>query len=316
VEAVGLACSMIPKEQRPYVLYAGNGKLVEAVKTRLKSVTNLYIAPNLRPSLDFEQIAPSRIRFADIFRSVRGRQFQGVKELDTWAGKRLAPTSTAFGRIIQFLSKVYDPAKGVLGVDVGASATTIAAAFTGDLTLGVYPQLGLGRGLVDLIKNVSIKQIARWLPVEVSEDYLTDYIYNKSIYPEVCCHQEDLAIELALTRQVIQSGWLTMNFPRAHNGQGGNRRCLNRSWRLGVFDQTRLPHSVFLPTLQPVGVTTMGLDQSNLTAPLGAVAALTGYGRASAGVKRFSESGDGHLSCRSCTYGDPNPTLAGDLRIR
>lgn len=75
VEAVGLACSMIPKEQRPYVLYAGNGKLVEEVKTRLKSVTNLYIAPNLRPSLDFEQIAPSRIRFADIFRSVRGRQF-------------------------------------------------------------------------------------------------------------------------------------------------------------------------------------------------------------------------------------------------
>jgi len=146
VDAVGLACSLIPKERRPDVLYAGNGKLVDEVKTKLKAVTNLYIAPNLLPDLDTEQIAPARTRLADIFRSVRGRQIQGVKELDAWAGKRLTPTSTAFGRVIQFLSKVYDPTKGVLGVDVGASATTIAAAFAGDLALGVYPQFGLGRG--------------------------------------------------------------------------------------------------------------------------------------------------------------------------
>ncbi|MBP1701755.1 MAG: hypothetical protein H6Q38_862, partial [Chloroflexi bacterium] len=54
VDAVGLACSLIPKERRPDVLYAGNGKLVDEVKTKLKAVTNLYIAPNLLPDLDTE----------------------------------------------------------------------------------------------------------------------------------------------------------------------------------------------------------------------------------------------------------------------
>ena len=282
VEAVGLACSMIPKEQRPHVLYAGNGKLVEEVRTRLKTVTNLYIAPNLRPNLDFEQIVPSQTRLTDIFRSVRARQFHGVKELDSWAGKRLTPTSTAFGRIIQFLSKVYDPTKGVLGVDVGASATTIAAAFAGDLTLGVYPQFGLGRGLLDLLKSVSVKQIADWLPVEVSEDYLTDYIYNKSISPgSLPVTPEDLAIELALTRQVIRSGLAlaTANFPRGIQRSGESQFPMFEPILAAGSVLTQGPspaHSLLtlLDALQPVGVTTVVLDQSNLTAPLGAVARL------------------------------------------
>lgn len=282
VDAVGLACTRMPKDQRPHVLYAGNGKLVEDVKTRLKSVTNLYVAPNLRPNLDFEQIAPSRIRFADIFRSVRARQIHGVKELDSWTGKRLAPTATAFGRIIQFLSKVYDPAKGVLGVDVGASATTIAAAFAGDLTLGVYPQFGLGGGLLELLKDVPVKQIARWLPVEVSDEYLIDYIYNKSINPgSLPVTPEDLAIELALTRQVIRSGLAltTANFPKSIQRSGESQWPMFEPILAAGSALTQAPspaHSLLtlLDALQPVGVTTMVLDQSNLTAPLGAVARL------------------------------------------
>jgi hypothetical protein len=282
VEAVGLACSMFPKEQRPDVLYAGNSKLADEVKTKLKAVTNLYISPNLQPDLDIEQIAPARTRIADIYRSVRGRQILGVKELDSWTGKRLTPTPTAFGRIIQFLSKVYDPTKGVLGVDVGASTTTIAAAFAGNLTLGVFPQFGLGRGLPELLKSISVSQIARWLPVEVSENYLTDYIYNKSIHPgSIPVTPEDLAIELALARQVIRSGLAltSTNFPKSTRRSGESQWSMFEPILAAGSVLTHAPtpgHSLLtlLDSLQPVGVTTMVLDQSNLTAPLGAVARL------------------------------------------
>lgn len=282
VEAVGLACSMIPKERRPDVLYAGNSKLVDEVKTKLKAVTNLYISPNLQPNLDIEQIAPAQTRIADIYRSVRGRQINGVRELDAWTGKRLTPTPTAFGRIIQFLSKVYDPTKGVLGVDVGASATTIAAAFAGNLTLGVFPQFGLGRGLPELLNSVSVSQIARWLPVEVSENYLTDYIYNKSIHPgSIPVTPEDLAIELALARQVIRSGLAltSTNFPKSTHRSGESQWPMFEPILAAGSVLTHAPtpgHSLLtlLDSLQPVGVTTMVLDQSNLTAPLGAVARL------------------------------------------
>ena len=69
---------------------------------------------------------------------------KGVDELNAWAGNTLLPTATAEGRIIRFLSQVYDSSKGILGVDLGASAATVAAAFGGELTMGVYPRLGLG----------------------------------------------------------------------------------------------------------------------------------------------------------------------------
>jgi len=68
----------------------------------------------------------------------------GVDQLNSLAGNTLMPTAYAEGRIIRFLSEVYDSSKGILGVDLGASAASVAASFGGELTLGVYPQLGLG----------------------------------------------------------------------------------------------------------------------------------------------------------------------------
>jgi hypothetical protein len=100
-------------------------------------MVRLHTAPNVRPSLEVEQLNTARAQLANIYRLIHSRKLGGVEQLDTWAGGGLLPTATAFGRIISFLSKVYDSAKGVLGVDVGASATSMAAAFIGDLILEV-----------------------------------------------------------------------------------------------------------------------------------------------------------------------------------
>ena len=58
VESVGLACSLMPREQRPEVLFVGNQALNPDVEKRLSSLTNYYFAPNVRPSLEDEQITP------------------------------------------------------------------------------------------------------------------------------------------------------------------------------------------------------------------------------------------------------------------
>ena len=71
LEAVGLACYVLPKEQRPEVLYAGNSALVKTVKDHLGGLASLHIAPNVRPSLDIEQLTPSQPAFSQVFRQVR-----------------------------------------------------------------------------------------------------------------------------------------------------------------------------------------------------------------------------------------------------
>jgi hypothetical protein len=282
VETVRLACRLIPNEQRPVVLYAGNQNLVEEVRKVLGNLTDVRITANIRPGLEMESLEPARVMLSNIYRAIRMRQLGGVTELDAWTVNRLSPTSTAFGRVIRFLSKVYDPAKGVLGIKVGASATTVAAAFTGDLSLRVYPQLGLGTGLPGLLQSSQIKNIAGWLPSEVSEDYIRDYIYNKTIYPaSLPGTAEDLAIEQALARQVIRTAVAlsSSGFPKqAGRSAGGTLPWFEPVLASGsVISNAPSPaHSmlILLDALQPTGVTTMVLDQSDLTGLLGSAANL------------------------------------------
>lgn len=278
VEIVSLACAFLPEDQRPEVLYVGNKVMADEIQDRLGSISHLHFAANIRPSLDYEQIEPAQIALADIFRLLRKRQINGFSELDSWSGNQLTPTATAFGRVIRFLSKVYDPGKGVLGIDVGASATTIAAAFSGELSLRVFSPLGMGEGLQGVTDRISLEQIAQWLPLEVGEEYLQDYIHNKIHSPgSLPVTQEELAIELALARQVIrqaiqrtQSDSLPLKFEVKSGVLPAFEPILAAGsviTRAPSYGQSLL---LLLDALQPTGITTFVLDQSNLTAPLGA----------------------------------------------
>jgi hypothetical protein len=282
VDTVRLACKLLPNNQRPVVLYTGNRALVEEVKTILGNLTDIRIAPNIRPVQEVENFEPARVQLANIFRSIRMRQLSGMTELDAWTENRMSSTAASFGRVIRFLSKLYDPAKGVLGVMVGSSAATIATAFSGELSLRVYPELGLGAGLPGLLEHSQIFKIANWLPIEVSEDYIRDYIYNKTIYPASLPYTaEDLAIEQALARQVIQTAiHLTADsFPKNAKRSTGETLPWFEPILVGGSGITNLPspaHAMMLllDSLQPTGVTTLVLDQSNLSASLGSAAAL------------------------------------------
>jgi hypothetical protein len=282
IETVGLACYLISEGERPEVLFSGNQSLIDEIDASLNSITNLHIAPNVRPILEKEQLEPAQARIMDIFRNIRGRQLVGVNELSEWAGQQLTPTCTAFGRVVRFLSKVYDPGKGVLGIDVGASATTVAASFAGELTLGVYPQLGLGKSLTGMLSQSELSHIKRWLPVEVTEDQIRDYVYNKSLYPaSVPASEEELWMEESLSRQAIRMAISSASRgfpPDARSSTSALLPSFEPIIAAGsVLAQAPSPaHSLLmlLDALQPTGVSTLVLDQSNLAAPLGAAAAI------------------------------------------
>jgi hypothetical protein len=85
LESVGLACSLMPKDQRPEILFVGNQALNPEVEKRLGTLTNYYFAPNVRPSLEVEQISPAQHQMVDIFRSIRAVRLPGVSDLNEWA---------------------------------------------------------------------------------------------------------------------------------------------------------------------------------------------------------------------------------------
>jgi hypothetical protein len=242
--------------------------------------SSLSISPNIRPDLETEDLQPAQNALASLYSQVRRNQMSGVDELNGLAGNTLMPTAYAEGRIIRFLSQVYDSAKGILGVDLGASAASIAASFGGELTLGVYPQLGLGEGLANLLRFTNLNEIMKWLTLDIPADTVRDYLYQKSIYPgSLPATAEDLSIEQALARQALNIALksLSKDFPRHVRRASAGLvpyfepilACGSVITRAPTLGQSLL---MLLDGIQPVGITTMILDQNNLLPALGAAA--------------------------------------------
>jgi hypothetical protein len=282
LEAAGLAAYLMPESQRPEILFAGNQALRDEVKATFDKLSPMHFATNVRPALEVEQLEAAQYQLARLTRQIRGRQLPGFKELDSIAGGGLLPTPAAFGRVVRFLSKVYGSNKGVLGIDVGASATSIAAAFDGELINRVYPQLGMGRSLKEFLDTSPLESIARWLHLEIHPDDVRQYIYNKWLYPaSIPATAESLAIEQALARQAMRVALQKSmsSFPQKALRYGEELTPWFEPILAIGSVLTQAPNlaqtaMMLLDGVQPTGVTTLVLDKNHIAPSLGAVSAV------------------------------------------
>ncbi len=280
LEPVGLSSFLLAPEKRPAVLFAGNQKLDDEVKELLGGVTSeLHFSANVRPSLETEDLEPAARELAGLYMSVRRRQLKGVDVIQGWAGGHVLPTAYAEGRMLRFLGQVYgSPRGGILGVDIGASAAVIAAGFQEKTTLGVYPHFGLGENLPALLQHARLEEILRWSPLDVSTSLLRDFIYQKALYPSsISVTKEDQLLAQAITRQAL---YLAMqaakrDFPRSARPPRPGllpvfEPILAGGGALGDAPTAAQGLMLLLDAIQPVGISTIILDRSNLLPALGA----------------------------------------------
>ena len=97
-----------------------------------------------------------------------------------------------------------DPRTGTLGVDVGASNTTLGAAFNGKLQMTVRSDIGSAFGGLRLLKEVKIADVARWLPFQIQPTDLEAFVIDKELRPlTIPPDGRELLIEQALAREAI-----------------------------------------------------------------------------------------------------------------
>ena len=282
LEPVGLAGYLLPPEKRPAVLFAGNQKLDDEVKGLLGNVTSsLDFSPNVRPSLETEDLEPAARELAHMYLGVRRRQLKGLDVIANWANGEVLPTAYAQDRMVRFLSQIYAGSKGLLSVDIGASAAVIAAGFGQRSTLGVYPQFGLGENLPSLLQYTTLEDILRWSSLDISTGLLRDYIYQKALYPStIPATKEDQAISQAVTRQALYLAVQTArrNFPRSVRVPRPGllpsfEPILAGGGALGDAPTDGQSLLLLLDAIQPTGLTTLILDKNDLLPLLGAAAA-------------------------------------------
>ncbi len=279
LEAVGLACYLMPAEKRPAILFAGNQKLNDEVKELVGQLTPaLHFSSNVRPSLETEDLDPASFELAQLFTRIRRGQLRGVEELEGWSRGHIYPSAYALGRMIRFLSSGSE--SGVLGIDLGASAATIAAGFNGKLTLRAYPQFGMGEHLNTLQQHTDLEAIARWLTLDIPSSTLRDYLYQKSTYPSILpATAEDAAMSQAIARQTLHLATrkARQDFPaEVRSARPDLLPFLELISASGgsIVDAPTPGQSLLLllDALQPVGLTHFMLDRSGLLPLLGAAA--------------------------------------------
>ena len=282
LEPVGLSAFLLAPEKRPAVLFAGNQRLQDEVKELLGGVTAaMHFSPNVRPSLDTEDLGPAARELASLYLGIRRRQLPGVDQLESWSGGTVLPTAYAEGRMMRFLSEVYGGSRGaVLGIDLGSSAAVITAGFKSMTLLRVYPQFGLGENLPALLQQTTLEDILRWSPLDISTGVLRDFLFQKSLYPSsIAATKEDQSLAQAVARQALYMAMQKArpDFPRtARPVRPGLPPFFEPIIASGgALADAPTPAQgllLLLDAIQPVGIATVILDRSNLLPMLGAVA--------------------------------------------
>jgi hypothetical protein len=284
LETVGLACYLMPMEKRPMILYAGNQKLSRDVQELLGGhAGGLKLSANVRPSLEAENLGPASSELASLFVNLRQRQLKGMEELNLWTGGNTLPTAYAQGRMIRYLSRLYESTRGLLSVNIGASATTIAAGFNGNLVLKTYPQFGLGESLSGLLQHTELEDIMRWLSLDISPNTLREYLFQKALYPgSLPITVEDHAIAQAVARQAMYLAVRSArrDFPGWDHGKD-LMPPLDLIIASGGLVSDGLSQGqallMLLDGIQPVGILPILIDQNNLLPLLGAAAVRNNY---------------------------------------
>jgi hypothetical protein len=279
MEVVGLSIYMMPPDSKPQVLFMGNtsvaGKVQELLKACQCPVTT---ARNIRPALESEDLDPGRVALNEMTAQILRARLGGIEGLLSWTGGVLTPSPLGMGTIIELLARSVSAKKGAIGVSLGSGSTVLAAGFGDNLELSVRPDLNLGRNAPRLLEITSWRDIVRWLPMELPEEAVRDYLFNKAFFPQtIPATAEDLRIEMGVMRELIRAAV----------------RAASPSWRVpfswpwaGLLPPvasiigsgssfTNVPKPAYaaltlLDAFQPPGVTTLSVDAQNMMCALGA----------------------------------------------
>ena len=193
------------------VIYAGNRDAAPMVQACLGSRTALTVVPNLRPSLEREQLGPARDAIHELFMEHVMAHAPGYKKLMTWSPVPIMPTPGAVGLIIEKVAK--RDRLAVVGVDIGGATTDVFSVFrvpgaAGDATVfnrTVSANLGMSYSVSNVMAEAGIANILRWVPFAVDEVELRNRIKNKMIRPTTIPQTlDDLVIEQAICREALR----------------------------------------------------------------------------------------------------------------
>ena len=279
-EVVALACSIMDGATRPQIVFAGNREARPLVAEILGGKGELRAVDNVRPTLDVESVAAAQEEIDTLYRECKMARIPGFGGLSAWSSVAVLPTARAFGYLIQYLARQYG--LNVVGVDIGGATVTVAGVVDGHFTSVSRSDLGLSHNVAHVSTEAGLENILCWLPFDMEATEARNIIANKQLRPTTIPQtRRELLLEQAIAREALRltlaearQGWLgrpSAPYPGLSPfldlivGGGGVLAHVPH------YGQAAL---ILLDALQPVGVSSLALDVTAMSAPLGVTATI------------------------------------------
>jgi len=220
------------------VLYAGNKDAQPLIKERLQDRVALDIADNLRPTLEKENLMPTRQKIQHLFLEHVMSHAPGYPHLMELTDEDIMPTPGAVGDIMQLISK----RKGltVVGADIGGATTDVFSVFQGIYNKSVSANYGMSYSISNVFAEAGLDNIMRWVPFEMDERDLRNRVKNKMIRPTTIPSLiEELMVEQACAREALR-----LSFDQ-HRSLAVGLKGIQQERTIGdVFDQSMTGESL------------------------------------------------------------------------
>ena len=220
------------------VLYAGNKDAREQIKNALGNKVALDITDNLRPSMEKENLMPTRQKIQHLFLEHVMSHAPGYPHLMELTDVPIMPTPGAVGDIMQLISKK----KGitVVGADIGGATTDVFSVFKGIYNKSVSANYGMSYSISNVFAEAGLENVMRWVPFEMDERDLRNRVKNKMIRPTTRPSLiEELIVEQACAKEALR-----LSFDQ-HRSLAVGLKGVQQERTIGdVFDQTMTGESL------------------------------------------------------------------------
>jgi hypothetical protein len=275
-QSIAMALALLPEEERPSLLYAGNLDTRPQIAEILGAWVGLNVVDNVRPTLEVENLAAAQIEIEKLYLQRKLNHLPGVREIAGWSQAPVMPACKSFEKTIAYLGKRHN--WNVLGANLGSRSTVVAIGNPTHYSATVRSDAGLGHSLPALLKSVPLEAIHRWLPFELSPAELQNHLLNKTLFPHsIPTTAEELLIELAVAREALRrvmqearAGWPLQ--PKIGLRDIQWNLILGAGAVLGLAPQPAYAALALLDGLEPWGVSRLALDTTGIANMLGQLA--------------------------------------------
>ncbi|MCK4359019.1 MAG: glutamate mutase L [Candidatus Cloacimonetes bacterium] len=185
------------------LVYAGNKDAQSFIESLFSQQFDLHIVPNLRPTLKEENLPPSQEKIHQLFMDNVMEQAPGYSDVKQFVSDDIIPTPSGVIKALQLISQKLN--QNIVAVDIGGATTDIFSNILGRYYRTVSANYGVSYSISNVMADAGFENIKYWLPDDMPESYIRNYISNKMLYPTYIPQDDyQLAIEHAAAREAIR----------------------------------------------------------------------------------------------------------------